>query len=105
MTPPNGCRKPLGEFESYLDNNRGKNLSCGDRHRHNEPISTSFVESAVNQAVSKRFVIKQQIGWTKRGAHLLIQIRTKVLDEDCREKVADRYPVTATVAESQSPAA
>jgi hypothetical protein len=30
-----------------------------DRHRHGEPIATGFVESAVNQAISKRLVKKQ----------------------------------------------
>jgi hypothetical protein len=36
---------------------------------------------AVNQVVSKRMVTKQQLRWTPRGAHLLLQVRTKVLDE------------------------
>lgn len=50
--------------------------------RHGETISTAFVESTVNQVVSKRFVKKQQMRWTARGAHRLLQIRTKVLNED-----------------------
>ena len=32
-------------------------------------ISTAFVESTINQVVSKRFVKKQQMQWTPRGAH------------------------------------
>jgi hypothetical protein len=39
----------------------------GDRYRHDETISTAFVESAVNYVVSKRFVKKQQMRWTQRG--------------------------------------
>jgi hypothetical protein len=42
------------------------------------------VESAVNQIVSKRFVKKQQMQWTKKGAHLLLQIRIEVLNGDWR---------------------
>ena len=38
------------------------------------------MESAVNQVVSKRFVKKQQMQWTLVGAHLLLQIRTQVLN-------------------------
>jgi hypothetical protein len=40
------------------------------------------VESAVNQVVIKRMVKKQQMRWTPRGAHLLLQIRTRVLNEE-----------------------
>ena len=39
----------------------------GDRYRHGEPIATSFVESTVNQVISKRMVKKQQMRWTERG--------------------------------------
>jgi hypothetical protein len=42
------------------------------------------VESAVNQVVSKRFVNKQQMQWTKKGAHLLLQMRIEVLNGDWR---------------------
>jgi hypothetical protein len=42
----------------------------GERYRHDETISTGFVESTVNQVVSKRFVKKQRMQWTPRGAHL-----------------------------------
>ena len=57
----------------------------GDRYRHNETISTAFVESTVNYAISKRFVKKQQMSWTQRGAHLLLQTRVQVLNEDLRK--------------------
>jgi hypothetical protein len=51
----------------------------GERYRHGQRISTGFVESAVNQVVSKRMANKQQMQWTQRGAHLLLQVRTRVL--------------------------
>jgi len=38
----------------------------------------------VNQVISKRFVKKQQMRWTKKGAHLLLQVRAQVLNEDLR---------------------
>ena len=44
----------------------------------------AFVESAVNQVVSKRFVKKQQMRWTATGVHLLLQIRIEVLNGDWR---------------------
>jgi len=43
-------------------------------------IATSFVESTVHQVVRKRFCKKQQMQWSKQGAHLLLQTRVKTLD-------------------------
>ena len=43
------------------------------------------MESAVNHIVSKRFAKKQQMQWTKKGAPLLLQVRTQVLDERLEE--------------------
>ncbi|RCJ05651.1 hypothetical protein DDK22_25730 [Cupriavidus necator] len=40
-----------------------------------------FVESVVNQVVSKRFVKRQQMAWRPRHAHNLLQIRTAVLNK------------------------
>jgi hypothetical protein len=57
----------------------------GERYRAGEIISTSFVESAVNQVISKRMVKKQQMRWSPRGAHLLLQIRTRVLNDTLAE--------------------
>jgi hypothetical protein len=53
-----------------------------ERYRNGERISTGFVESTVNQVISKRFCKKQQMAWTPRGAHLLLQSRTRVLNGD-----------------------
>jgi Plasmid pRiA4b ORF-3-like protein len=50
------------------------------------------LESTVNQVVSKRFAKKQQMQWTPRGAHLLLQTRTKVLNEDLEETFRGWYP-------------
>jgi hypothetical protein len=57
-----------------------------------ETISTAFVESTINQVVSKRFVKKQQMQWTSRGAHLLLQTRTKVLNDDLEDAFRGWYP-------------
>jgi len=64
----------------------------GERYFYGECISTAFVESAVNQIISKRFVKKQQMRWTKRGAHLLLQMRTKVLNEELLSVFQKWYP-------------
>ena len=72
----------LGEFATYMTNNVGHIVSYGERFRAGERISTGFVESAVNQIVDKRFDKRQSMRWTPRGAHLLLQTRTRVLNGD-----------------------
>jgi hypothetical protein len=55
-------------------------------------IATGFVESTVNQVVSNRFVKKQQMRWSPRGAHLLLQMRTRVLNDELRQTFQRWYP-------------
>ena len=77
-------------------------ISFKGRHHQQDMIlqriATGFVESTVNQVVSKRFVKKQQMRWTERGAHLLLQVRTKTLNEELRSTFEERYPGMREVA-------
>ena len=74
--------RALTEFNGYIVNNRPGIPNYGERYRCKERISTGFVESTINQLVAKRMVKKQQMRWTPRGAHLLLQIRANVLNSD-----------------------
>ena len=76
--------KAARALEVYVTNNRAAIPNYGERYRQGKTISTAFVESAVNQVVSRRFVKKQQMRWTPVGAHLLLQIRIEVLNGDWR---------------------
>jgi hypothetical protein len=73
--------KTVEEFHTYIDRNRAFIPNYGERYRYGERISTGFVESTVNQVISKRFCKRQQMQWTKRGAHLLLQTRVKTLNQ------------------------
>ncbi|MGX5805197.1 hypothetical protein ACWGS9_28720 [Bradyrhizobium sp. Arg314] len=73
-------RRHLGEFSGYITNNAGFIPNYAERRRYGESVSTAFVESIVNQVIAKRFAKKQQTQWTPRGVHLLMQLRTRVLD-------------------------
>ena len=46
----------------------------------------------VNQVISKRMVKKQQMRWTPRGAHLLLQVRTRVLNDQLASDFRRWYP-------------
>ncbi len=74
----------LEEFDTYIRNNAGMIPNYGERWRNGERISTSFVESTINEVVAKRMVKKQQMQWSTLGAHLLLQARTAVLNDDLK---------------------
>jgi hypothetical protein len=84
--------KAVREFGGYIEANQAFIPNYGDRYRHGETISTAFVESTVNQVMSKRMVKKQQMRWTPRGAHLLLQVRTHVLNDELRDTFSRWYP-------------
>ncbi len=84
--------KYVREMDTYISNNAGYIVNYGERYRNGERISTGFVESAINQVVSKRLVKKQQMQWTPEGAHLLLQVRTQVLNDDWEDTFRTWYP-------------
>jgi molybdopterin converting factor small subunit len=84
--------KAVMEFRSYIEANQAFIPNYGDRYQHDETISTAFVESTVNYVVSKRFVKKQQMRWTQRGAHLLLQTRVQVMNDDLRGTFCRWFP-------------
>jgi hypothetical protein len=76
----NALVKALAALRTYIVNNRHLIPNYGQRYHQGEAIATGFVESTVNEVVSKRFCKKQQMQWSKPGAHLLLQTRVKTLD-------------------------
>src|SRR5450631_1355250 len=82
----------LEEFMNYVTANLAAIPNYADRHRHGEPIATGFVESALNQVVSKRLVKKQQMRWTMAGPHWLLQVRTRVLNQQLRNDFERWHP-------------
>jgi hypothetical protein len=84
--------RTIREFGNYIADNQAYIPDYGDRHRNGERISSAFAESAVNQLVSRRMVKRQQMHWTKRGAHLLLQVRAQVMNGDLRGTFRRWYP-------------
>lgn len=85
-------RTTVDEFRGYIANNSAFIPNYGDRYRYGKVITTAFVESTINQVISKRMVKKQQMRWTKRGAYLLLQVRTQVLNDEWRDTFCRWYP-------------
>jgi hypothetical protein len=80
------------EFSVYIASNTGSLINYGERFRAGERISSCLAESTVNAVISKRFAKRQQMQWTKRGAHLLLQTRTRALDGTLRPLFQKWYP-------------
>ena len=84
--------KALSELRTYIVNNRHVIPHYGERYHNGEAIATGFVESTVNEVVSKRFCKKQQMQWSKEGAHLLLQTRVRTLNGELGAIFKRWYP-------------
>lgn len=85
-------RRAAHEFAVYITSNAGSLINYGERFRAGERISSCMAESTVNAVISKRFAKRQQMQWTPRGAHLLLQTRTRALDGTLRPQFERWYP-------------
>ena len=81
---------------TYIRANACSITNYGKRYRAGEVTSSAFAEPAVNQVISKRMVNKQQMRWTPRSAHLLLQVRTRVLNDDLATTSAAGIPASPT---------
>src|SRR5262245_28212791 len=84
--------KAMEEFRTSITNNRHLIPNDGERYRNGEAIATGFVESTVPQMVSKWFCKKQQMQWSKRGAHLRLQTRVNTLNRELDAVFKRWYP-------------
>ena len=85
-------RAPPGEFAGYIRGNVARIPNYGERHRCGETIPSAFVESTVDQVISKRMVNKQQMRWSLAGAQLFLQVRSQVLNSDLTADFRRWYP-------------
>lgn len=85
-------QKHLDEMYTYIRNNKMMIPNYGEMHRYGEPVSTAFVESTINEVIARRMAKKQQMQWSRKGAHYLLQTRTAVLNNELQDKFACWYP-------------
>ncbi|WP_292991881.1 ISKra4 family transposase [Nitrosomonas sp.] len=96
--------KHLDEMDIYIRNNQHLIPNYGEKWRYGETISTAFVESTINEVVTKRMVKKQQMQWTHEGAHYMLQTRTAVLNNDLHLHFERWYPELKIVSNVDRPA-
>jgi len=62
------------------------------RRRRDEPISTAFVESAINEIVAKRMNKKQQMRWNRITVQPFLDVRTAVLNDTLENAFRRHHP-------------
>ena len=84
--------KATAGLVTYIANNTAVIADYAERWDHGETISTAFVEATVDLVVSRRFAKKQPMQWSKKGAHRLLQTRTRTLDGTLHGLFTSWYP-------------
>src|SRR4051812_41178940 len=82
----------VSELLGYLERNQAALVHYAARRRHGEPISTAFVESAVNAIVAKRLTKAQQMRWSRASVQPFLDVRTAVLNDTLEDAFRQRYP-------------
>src|SRR5271165_1852247 len=85
-------QRHICELLGYLERNQDMLVHYAARRRRGEPISTAFVESAVNEIVAKRMNKKQQMRWNRTTVQPFLDVRTAVLNETLEDAFRHRYP-------------
>jgi hypothetical protein len=81
--------KALLALERYVSGLADLIIDYASARLDNEPFSTSPTEGAVQWLLHRRMGAQQQMRWSPRGAHLMLQVRTAIvngtLDADHRD--------------------
>jgi hypothetical protein len=85
-------QRHVSELLGYLGRNQDTLVHYAARRRRGEPISTAFVESAVNEIIAKRMNKKQQMRWTRTTVQSFLDVRTAVLNDKLEDAFRHRYP-------------
>jgi hypothetical protein len=83
-----GLLTMLYDLRRYVLGNAHLIIDYASSQRAGRSISTARVESAVNRLVNRRMNKSQQMRWSPRGAHLLLQVRAAVLNGEFDAKLA-----------------
>src|SRR4051794_8775923 len=85
-------QRHLTELLGYLERNQDALAHYAARRRCGEPISTAFVESAVNEIVARRMNKAQQMRWSRAMVQPFLDVRTAVLNGTLEDAFRQRYP-------------
>ena len=84
-------QRHVSDLLGYLERNRDALVPDAARRRRGEPISTAFVESAVNEIVAKRMNKAQQMRWNRATVQPFLDVRTAVLNGTLEDAFRRQY--------------
>jgi hypothetical protein len=97
------ARRHIADLIEYLHSNRGALMNYGRRRHDGLPISTAFVESAVNEILSKRMIKKQQMRWNRWTLQPFLDVRVAVLNKTLCSSFRRRYPAFQAENDNHAP--
>jgi hypothetical protein len=89
-----GTPSPLraARFLSFLLNNRCDLIDCQQARMAGRRLSSASAESVMNHLINRRLTKRQQMRWSMRSAHYLLQTRVELLDGRLETCFAKRFP-------------
>ena len=85
-------RQRINDLIEYLHANQHALVNYGRRRHDGLPISTAFVESAVNEILSKRMIKKQQMRRNRWTVQPFLDVRIAVLNKTLSGSFKRLYP-------------
>ena len=82
----------IAELGAYLAKYFDEPVSYSRAHHDDEPVSTAPAESTINRLVNHRMDKTQQMSWSPRGAHYLLQVRVAILNRVLADSFKRWYP-------------
>ena len=70
----------LRSLETYVSGQYDMIIDYATARGSDEPISTATTESTVQWLLHRRMGANQQMRWSPRGAHLMLKVRTSVVN-------------------------
>jgi hypothetical protein len=70
----------LGDLETYVSGQSDIIIDYATPRRCEDPISTAITESTVQWLQHRRMNAQQRMRWSPRGAHLMLKVRTFVVN-------------------------
>ena len=85
-------RRHVHDLIVYLEANRSALVDYGARRRQGKPISTAFVETAINVIVARRMTKKQQMRWNRWAVQPFLDVRVAVPEGILEALFRNPYP-------------
>ncbi len=86
------ARRTIDEFQGYVCGNRRSLPDYAKQRAAGRRISTAHVESVMNHLVNHRLSKKQQMRWSRAGAHYLLQVRAELLNGTLLDRFRVDHP-------------